>query len=273
MLMAFFSTLPTDSPKWTLDASIIGSNPGLGLRPKQIDARIDSSLILVSPKAPADQKPSKDFETQSNADWAERTRVYLSHFDNKTDLIDGCPGGKRSPTQKEGCTFDVSVLGNCKDFPYGYLPTAKTGNQVAPCVFFKPNRLFNWEPMTYENQEEVDDDSYLTPEAKRLIKQGLNKLYIDCQGENMYDKEGLNSQTMTYYPSDQGIDMKYFPYSGGNYHNPTVAVQFSNLEKGRLYHVECKLWGKGIRHDSKDRMGLVHFEIMFHEALSSDSDA
>ena len=40
--------LPLSFSRWTLDESIIGSNPGLGLRPRMQDSRIDSSMYVLA---------------------------------------------------------------------------------------------------------------------------------------------------------------------------------------------------------------------------------
>ena len=40
--------LPLSFSRWTLDESIIGSNPGLGLRPRMQDSRIDSSMYALA---------------------------------------------------------------------------------------------------------------------------------------------------------------------------------------------------------------------------------
>lgn len=270
MLMAFFSTLPTDRPKHILEYSLIGTNPGLGLRPEQRDEKIDSSMILVSENAPADQKNSGGlFQTATNADWAARLDKYVAHFDNTSGLIK-CPKGLRSKDDEDkNCIFDRADLGFCGTAPYGYLPTAGS-DAVTPCLLLKPNRLYGWKPEPYQDNAEIDQDEYLTEEAKALLKQDLKKLYVDCQGENTFDREGLiKGEQMVYYPSDQGIGIEYFPYkgNGNNYHNPTVAVQLKNLQVGRLYHIECKFWGKGIKHDRKDRLGLVHFEVLLNQEL------
>lgn len=45
MLAVFFQTLNHDAPKWTLDNSLIGSNPGLGFRPMPPDSNVESTLI------------------------------------------------------------------------------------------------------------------------------------------------------------------------------------------------------------------------------------
>merc|ERR1711997_1029997 len=47
-LLIFFQTLPVEysGPKWTLDRSLIGKNPGVGIRPLNRDVRIDSNLFM-----------------------------------------------------------------------------------------------------------------------------------------------------------------------------------------------------------------------------------
>merc|ERR1711971_1152195 len=46
-LNVFFATLPEahDGPRWLKEDSIIGVNPGVGLRPRNTDARIDSQMF------------------------------------------------------------------------------------------------------------------------------------------------------------------------------------------------------------------------------------
>lgn len=45
MLVIFYQTLDAFQPKWTLDASLIGTVPGLGFRPRPPMSNIDSTLI------------------------------------------------------------------------------------------------------------------------------------------------------------------------------------------------------------------------------------
>merc|ERR1712001_379649 len=48
-LMIFFQTLPDEGigPKWKLDGSLIGVNPGVGIRPLNRDSRIDSNMFVL----------------------------------------------------------------------------------------------------------------------------------------------------------------------------------------------------------------------------------
>lgn len=45
MLAVFYQTLDARKPKWQLDSSLIGSNPGLGFRPMPPDSNVESTLI------------------------------------------------------------------------------------------------------------------------------------------------------------------------------------------------------------------------------------
>ena len=259
MLQLFFITLPLDSPKWQLDDGIIGTNPGVGMRPGQPDSRIDSSMLLLHAKA-KDETPTPDFESTSNIDWAKRYEVFLKKFDNTTDTAD-CSGDDYNEEGSPACKFDASILERCSEFPYGYelIPGEEA---VQPCVLIKINRIYGWKPEPY-GAGEVDSIEDMPDKVKNLIKANPNKLYLDCDGENPADREAL-SGNMAYFPNDQGISFKYFPYTQAhrNYHNPVVAVKFKSVPIGQLLHIECKLWAKGMKHSSKDRLGQVHFELL-----------
>jgi sodium/potassium-transporting ATPase subunit beta len=44
--------------------------------------------------------------------------------------------------------------------------------------------------------------------------------------------------------------------------SPAVAVQFVDIPRGQLIHVECKLWFKGVVHDRKEKLGIAKFSIL-----------
>jgi sodium/potassium-transporting ATPase subunit beta len=57
--------------------------------------------------------------------------------------------------------------------------------------------------------------------------------------------------------------MGFFPHQvRSNLVSPAVAVQFTDVPRGQLLHIECKAWFKGVVHERKERMGLVHFELL-----------
>lgn len=261
MLQLFFITLPLDKPKYMLEESIIGKNPGVGLRPAQPDVTIDSSMLKLVKDAQG-QEPSGDFETASNIDWAERYRLFLNKYDNKTNtrVCDDSAAGEEG---EQACQFDVSQLGSCAEFPYGY-ELASGEEVISPCALLKINRIFGWMPEPYtEDDLENDEEDPIPDNVKALIRANANNIYLDCTGENPFDRELLEGK-VKYFPSNQAISYKYFPYNQAhdNYHNPVVAVKFEGLTPGVLHHIECKLWSKGVLHSSKHRAGQVHFELI-----------
>merc|ERR1712223_1700125 len=48
MLNIFFITIPPEHPKWMLEESIIGINPGLGVKLANQDQRIDSGMFILA---------------------------------------------------------------------------------------------------------------------------------------------------------------------------------------------------------------------------------
>jgi len=273
MLQLFMMSVPKDEPKYTLGASIIGDNPGVGMQPPQADAKLDSSMLFLKYDSPASEQPTDDAgEGLKNADWARRYELYLEkNYKNKTKNVDATNCPPSDPTS-QACKFDYkTVLGDCATKPYGYLGT------VEPCVLLKINRIYGWVPQEYSAEDlanaQVEDQDYPEDKMPKAIADKLTanpkKVYIDCQGENNFDIEGLGGK-MKYFPADQGISHDYFPYKQTNnadYHSPMVAVKFQGLARGVLYHVQCKLWAKGVRHSKKDRAGLVHFEIFLDDKI------
>lgn len=263
MLNLFFITIDVNSPKYQLEASIIGTNPGVGLRPTQASEDIDSSMLFLWAKA-KNQRPSEaPFDTSRNVDWAKRYEAFVNKYDNTTETRD-CAGDDFMEDGGDACRFSKADLGPCGEYPYGY---ELTGNEdkISPCVLLKINRIFNWKPTPYDADDLKYEDSI--PQAiKDLAGRDPNKLYLNCEGENAADREALEGK-VAYYPQNQAISYKYFPYTQANknYHNPVVAVKFSDMPVGQLLHIECKLYAKGIEHSRKFRMGSVHFELFLND--------
>merc|ERR1712179_165028 len=127
-LNIFFLTLPANTmgPKWTQGSSLIGVNPGVGLRPQNADKKIDSQMFVLR-KADINEVPTNEgrpdeCEGELNADYAARMKKFLEVYSNDTmgETLDG----------KTYKTFDIeSELGDCGTFPYGYV-----GETVTPCI-------------------------------------------------------------------------------------------------------------------------------------------
>ncbi|XP_054007404.1 sodium/potassium-transporting ATPase subunit beta-2-like isoform X5 [Hylaeus anthracinus] len=127
-MKGLLATLNPERPRWTLDESLIGTNPGMGFRPIS-DNPLEKSLIWYSSSDPA-----------SVQKWTSLLDIFLKEYTNSTLL----PNGGRNQQicsydtpVKPGhvCAVDVNNWGPCSpEQQYGF-------NNSAPCVFLKLNRL------------------------------------------------------------------------------------------------------------------------------------
>lgn len=279
-LNIFFLTLPEGEPKWRVERSLIGSNPGVGLRPPTSQEKIGSSLYVLSTKDTREKKTDKwgiEGEGENLIDIRTRTGIFFEHYKNKTGLTDlnSCQEGK--------CIFDIignekiKEMGCDEDAGYGFKPkTADGGETIEPCFYLKLNRIVGFKPLAW-----TDDDTANLKDAKdKEIIQSLNvpmannddNIFITCEGRYPADKEAVE---LKFWPEDQSIKTKYFPYfkdKDVNYQSPFVIVKVmpKNKDNNQLVHIECRAWyayensegeRKPVRHSTKDKEGLMQFEI------------
>jgi len=177
-------------------------------------------------------------------------------------------------------TFDLAELGECnKGNHYGFV-AKKEGDKVEPCIFIKLNTIWGWTPKPYDCAAEKakgdESEGPCLPEVEEHIKaQGAdaaNNVYVNCRGRYAADQEALKDG-LTYFPPNQGLPIKYFPYqgkgkmAGGNYHAPLVAVKISPREGhgGQLIHIECRAYYDGVKHVTKTKEGMVMFELQIKD--------
>ena len=72
--------------RWLLDASIIGDNPGVGIRPKTSDLKIDSSMYLLNGRDGDTTPSNKEGEGERNADFARRMELFMKGYKNNSRL-------------------------------------------------------------------------------------------------------------------------------------------------------------------------------------------
>jgi len=287
-LMIFFQTLPSevDGPKWQRDWGLIGSNPGLGLRPQQRDSLIDSQMFVLKDGDTNIHPSDLNGEGDLNADYAVRVSKFLEAYEKTPAPAtgDGEYGFKGYQTFRPR-----EKLGECGLFPFGYVAETDRVSfrkkKVTPCIYFKLNNIWGWEPRPVKCGEYMgdhDEDGPLDecPESLRKHLQspaakeaGPDNIWIDCNGRNAADQEALEGR-ITYYPASRALPLSYFPYLGHRnqrepkghdlsvgYHAPLVAIQVDPATAGQLVHVECRAYYRGVRHDKKDKLGLVQFEL------------
>lgn len=97
--------------------------------------------------------------------------------------------------------------------------------KVHPCLFLKLNKIWNFRPKGIKAAN-VDDPEYddMSKELKEIIRTSndTDQVYIDCKGRFPADVEGVS---LEYFPANRAIPTYFFPFSGGNYQSPLVAVK------------------------------------------------
>jgi len=248
-------TLPEEleGPKWKLGGSLIGVNPGVGIRPLNRDSRIDSNMFVLKRTDDNEVLTEKNGEGDLNIDYARRAQLFLEVYNNDVDTAKGYQ------------TFDLKEeLGECGEYPYGF--TSNTG-MIKPCIFLKFNKIWGWDPKPIDSTDFDANEDWPTSFKDHWRDQDQNQIFVDCQGRYPADQEAIKAG-MKYIPDSQAFPAKYFPFSGNKdaYHSPLVAVQFdaSQMPLGQLIHVECRAYYKGVIHTTKTKTGMVQFEILLN---------
>jgi len=273
----FYLTLNMDAPKYTLGASLIGTNPGLGFRPMpDPDKSADSTLIWFS------RKDEKDYKF-----WTNQLEEFVNDIETASTnggsvSLQNCElhDGKHANAET-ACKVDVTKFAECqKNNDFGY----RLGE---PCILIKLNKIYNWTAQPYGYDERgIYSDSNLQRdldeemEAKKMPKELrdhiwdstriakndihrkmiLSTVWINCDGENPADVENIGK--IGYYPM-RGIAGFYFPYlKQRGYQSPFIFVQLKNPMPGVVINVECKAFAKNVVPDRIARLATTHFEIL-----------
>jgi len=244
MLVIFYQTLDAFRPKWTLDASLIGSVPGLGFRPRPPMSSIDSTLINFK---------GSIGERDTYKQWIDDLKTFVDQYKSTNEngeYLEECGAGPASAgkvcvVKPEEYTRNNSRCIESEDFGYRY---------GTPCVALKLNKIYGWKPEPYGDNDVPD-------QIKDTVRhQSIPGVVITCEGENAADQENMGE--VQFFPHNN-IDGKYFPFMNvPGYKAPFVFVHFKSPERGVLINVECKAWAKNIKHDRQERIGSVHFELM-----------
>lgn len=241
-------TLNHQYPKWQLDESRIGSNPGVSYRPRLEDSEISAIEYKAANKS-------------SVAEWVGQIDAFLAPYVDNTLL----PGGGKNqaicdnapPKPGQVCAFDVTKLNECSAGQgYGY-------NRSAPCIFIKLNRIYGWMPEFYEDMEDLPTDmpEDLASHIRSLSPADRKQVWISCKELTNSEEDQLGP--ITYYPS-RGLPSYYYPYMNTEgYLSPLVAIYLARPKLNQPISVECRAWAKNIiyRGGMRDRLGSLHLTL------------
>ncbi|XP_044262422.1 sodium/potassium-transporting ATPase subunit beta-2-like [Tribolium madens] len=243
MFQIFLKTLDDKAPKWQLDESLIGSNPGLTLKPSLPD-----NLIVY-----------KTNDTERIFQIKQQLDNFLAPYfpEEKHENVQEC---KNSPNEGKVCDFVINErFSPCtRQMNYSY-----SSSDTGPCVFLKLNKLFGWEPELYNRTTDLPKEMpyYLQHTIKTSkIQDTSNIIWLSCVPQDMEDYKNIG--TLVYY-FEMGFHRKYFPFRNTEgYLSPLVAVLFEKPKRGVLIRVECKVWARNIHHDLKNNKGVVRFALL-----------
>lgn len=238
----FHLTISPNYPKWQLEESLIGTNPGLGLRPQNPRQKVESALISFREGSDGNFKHWID----DLDDYLKENSKVESGYKKNCDLSNN--------DTDSFCPFDnSSIPAECSAASNFSFPAGQ------PCLLLKLNRIYGWRPETYQNKpEKFPPKAPFTP----------GNIAITCEGQHDPDKEHIGP--IEYFP-DTGIDTKYYPFlNQPGYQSPYVMVHFKQPKLNTLIYIECKAWAKNIEHDRYNRKGMTVFELFIEKAASSE---
>ena len=292
-MVIFLQTVDYHEPKLQNVDSIIGMSPGLGLRPKQSQELIGSSIIMFNKDkqtARSVEEKEKDKVPRVN-EWSERIKEFLSDYENATQVAarrkdcdfntfdqegNKIVKGARSDSvddkgeiQYGACHFPVDEIKSRCGSNFGY-------DKATPCIFLKLNKIFGLENYAISLEYLHEYYEYLDMDRQMIdaISSAKNNdhVWVNCYGKYPADKKVLGDG-IEYIPKTRGIPNYYFPYLNQKYYiSPLVAVKFSpKLVPGQLIHIECRAYARNIGYDRRDKVGISEFELQIMDQASTDA--
>ncbi|XP_034474154.1 sodium/potassium-transporting ATPase subunit beta-1 [Drosophila innubila] len=242
-MQGMLATVDNKIPKWRLEESLIGTNPGLGIRPISEDTERGSVIQF-------DKKKTAEIEY-----WTDLIDDFLKDYNNTEGRNMKHCGYNQPHNPLDICVVDETQFGPCTSAnSYGY-------KQGKPCIFLKLNKIYGWEPQVYDAPVPT-----MPEDLQKLINdtsvEERQKIWVSCAGHHGKDKEQFKD--IKYYPK-QGIPTYYYPYlNQPGYLSPLIAVQFNDMAIGKMMDVECRAWAKNIIYSGslRDRMGSVTFQFL-----------
>ncbi|KAL0279028.1 UNVERIFIED_CONTAM: hypothetical protein PYX00_000674 [Menopon gallinae] len=253
MLWVFFQTLNAQQPRWKLESSLIGTNPGMGFRPTPPNVNVESTLIWY-----------KGSNQENFQYWVDALTNFLEVYrrpgltPGRGQNIYNCDYD-RPPGRGQVCDVDVKNWHPCT--PENFFNYHKSG----PCIFLKLNKIYGWRPEYYNDTKDLPEN--MPADLKEHIaaqkaqdSKLLNTVWVSCEGENPLDKENIGP--VHYIPKSRGFPGYFYPFENNEgYLSPLMAIHLERPKTGVLINIECKAWAKNIIHNQKEKLGSVHIEL------------
>ncbi|CAH2065817.1 unnamed protein product, partial [Iphiclides podalirius] len=238
-------------PRLQLDRGLIGTSPGLGFRPLPPDVR--STLIWY-----------KGTSYESYKYWEDQLKEFLSVYKMKGQTagagqnIFNCDFRNPPPPGKV-CDVDIRGWEPCIEENHFSF------HKSSPCIFLKLNRIYGWRPEFFNDTQHLPQEMpvELQMQIKNITEYNrdyANMVWVSCQGETPADKENVGVVRYLPYPGFPGY---FYPYQNAEgYLSPLVAVHLVRPKTGIVINIECRAWAKNIKYDRREKLGVVHFEVM-----------
>lgn len=238
-------------PRLQQEYSVIGTSPGLGFRPLPPDVR--STLIWY-----------KGTGYDSYKYWEDQLIDFLSVYKKKGQTagtgqnIFSC-NFKQLPPPGKVCDVDIRGWDPCIEENHFSF------HKSSPCIFLKLNKIYGWRPEFYNDTRNLPQE--MPVELQKHIRNitaynrdYANMVWVSCHGETPADKENIGPISYLPFPGFPGY---FYPYENAEgYLSPLVAIHLQKPRTGILINIECRAWARNIKYDRRERLGVVHFEIM-----------
>lgn len=249
-MQTLLATMNHQFPKWQLDASLIGTSPGLAYRPMPEDPDVTGTVIEYRAANKTNVK-----------EWVDRLDNFLAPYRDHELL----PGGGKNQVP---CDFDTKLNPGqvCEVDVKQFTPcTSEQGysyNKSAPCIFVKLNKIYGWLPEYYDDVDDLPEDmpTDLVDHIKSLKPKDRQQVWVSCSGLHENDNIGP-----VEYSNNRGFASYYYPYTNQQgYLSPLVAVHFARPPVKTTINVECRAWAKNVvyRGGHRDRRGSIHFVLL-----------
>jgi sodium/potassium-transporting ATPase subunit beta len=282
----FYLTLNMDKPKYQLEESLIGTNPGLGFRPMPDPNKSPDSTLIWFRQGQGVNDADYKFWTRQLEKIAAEIETGNTTAGSKNLHSCSFTNGRRA-TEDRACQVENTNFQDCTaNNQFGY----RLGE---PCVLIKLNKIYGWVPQPYGYRDNgvfdlkiLEEDLRSEQKEKRMplklaeqiysyatnikipnhleletYRRGvLSTVWISCDGENVADTENIGP--ILYFPMP-GIAGYYFPYmKQQGYQSPFIFVQFKRPHPGVVINVECKAFAKNVKPDKMMRLASTHFELL-----------